>query len=104
MENTNTITYTTKPTFCDYYNDGLIDYRVSVFSKYSDDALAIFANIDGESKTVKINENLFAPIDLVKAYKELFKDDYADNKDEYVRAFCNYLIESGCDPEELEEA
>ena len=103
MNETNKITSATKPMFSDYYNDGFIDYRISIFSKYAEDALAIFANVDGESKTIKLDDNQFAPIYLVRAYKELFKDDYSDNKNDYIKAFCDYLVETGCDPEELED-
>ena len=100
MNKTNKITSETKPMFSDYCNDGLIDYRVAMFSS---EPIAIFANADGESKTVRVDDNQFAPVYLVRAYKELFKDDYSDNKNDYIRAFCDYLIETGCDPEELED-
>lgn len=81
-----------------HYNDGYIDMRV-----IDEFAMAVLTNSDGDCKTVGFDDNFFSPLDLVKAYRSLFKEEWGEDKDSFVSAFKDYLIATGCSAEEVEE-
>lgn len=81
-----------------HFNDGYVDFRV-----IDEFCMAVFANRDGDSKTVGFDDNFFSPIDLVKAYKDVFKEDWGEDKESFAAVFKAYLIACGCKAEEVEE-
>ena len=81
-----------------HYNDGLIDVS------YVDDFLfVVFVNIDGDCKVVSYDDNFFAPIDLLKAYRELWKESWNDDFEESFNGFKKWMLENGCPEEDLVE-
>ena len=67
--------------------------------------MIVFTNCDGATKVVGYDDNFFAPIDLLKAYRELWRSDWNmdDEKEVYIKKFKEWNILCGCNPEELEE-
>ena len=92
------------PTFeepdTEHYNDGMIDVR-----NITEFCMIVFTNCNGETKTIGYDDNFFAPIDLLKAYRELWRSGWNmdDEKEVYIKKFKEWNILCGCDPEELEE-
>ncbi len=85
----------------EHYNDGMIDHRnIQEFCRI------VFTNCDGDTKVVGYDDNFFAPIDLLKAYKSLISDEWGLNdteKETLINNYKKYLVKTGVKPEELEE-
>ena len=84
----------------EHYGDGMIDVR-----NIPDFSLVSFVNCDGDSKTVGYDDNRFVPTDLIAAYRSLWKAEWGMDGElpAYVDKYKAYLLETGCDPKELEE-
>ncbi len=82
-----------------HFFDGFIDVRV-----IPEFCLVIFASIEGDVKTVSFDDNFFSPSDLIKAYKDLWRTSWGwYEADDCLKAYKDYLVACGVNPEELEE-
>ena len=81
-----------------HYNDGSVDVRT-----ISEFCLTVFTNTDGKTVIVNFDDNLFSPSDLVAAYKESLEalDPEPEEKESLIAKYRNYLIECGCEKEEV---
>lgn len=87
------------------YNDDVIDVHLASFD-YTFGPYFVLVSCEGKSKIVSVDDNFFAPIDLVSAYRELFPEDWCEDREaeleRRVARFKEWLIETGCDPDGLE--
>lgn len=89
------------------YNDDVIDVHLASFD-YTFGPYFVLVSCEGKSKIVSADDNFFAPADLVRAYRELFPEGwYAEDQEgeveKRVAKFKEWLIETGCEPADLEE-
>ena len=84
----------------DHYNDGMIDVR-----NIPDFNLIVFTSNEGDTKTVGYDDNFFHPSCLLGVYRSLWKKTWnMDNElPDYVNRYKEYLLKTGCSPEDLEE-
>lgn len=83
----------------DHYQDSVIDVRI-----IEDFGIAVFCTFDAETSTLNVDNPMYTPADMVDAYTELFDRSVwtcSEDKDDCVKAFCDWLIENGCTREEL---
>ncbi len=87
------------------FNDDVIDVHLASFD-YVFGPYFVLVNCEGKSKIVSVDDNFFAPIDLVKAYRELFPEDWCEDQEaeleRRVARFKEWLVWTGCDPNDLE--
>ena len=87
----------------DYYDDGLV---LITFSKEMADPICVLAGATGKSKLLCIDDNFFSPSDIVIAYAEVLDPKEwgmdAEEINSHLDDVKNWLIENGCNPEELE--
>lgn len=82
----------------DHYNDGLIDVRnIPEFN------LWVFLDNDGHMEQVSYDDNFFAPIELVKAYRRLYGCHFLNDKSDYIGRFKLWLKSTGVESEKLAE-
>ena len=83
----------------EHYNDGMIDIR-----NIQDFCMMVLTNCDGDAKSVGYDDNFYSPADLIEAYESLWRTDWNmdDEKALYVKKLKDWMILTGCDPEELE--
>ena len=90
-----------------HYNDGCVDYRViqgNSKRRFFFGGIGVFVSESGFSKAISLEDNFFAPIELVKAYRLAISTAIEESPiEDYVAAFKAYLIRTGCDPEDLIE-
>ena len=67
--------------------------------------LIVFTSNEGDTKTVGYDDNFFHPSCLLGVYRSLWKKTWnMDNElPDYVNRYKEYLLKTGCDPEDLEE-
>ena len=81
-----------------HYNDGLIDVS------YIDDfCFIVFVNIDGECKVISYDNNFFSPSDMLRAYRELWRESWNDDFEECFNGFKKWMLDNGCPEEDLVE-
>jgi len=89
-----------EPADPDHYNDDMIDVR-----HIPEFCMMVLTNCDGDTKAVGYDGNFFAPIDIVEAYKSLWRSDWnmGEEKPLYVQKLKEWMIATGCQADELEE-
>ena len=83
----------------DHYQDSIVDVRF-----IEEFGIAIFCTVDAELSSINTDNPLFNPSDLVEMYSNIFDNSVwslQEDKEEYIKDFCDWLIENGCDKEDL---
>ena len=87
----------------DYYED---EYVLITFSKTWGEPMCVLAGATGKTKAICVSTNFFSPSDIVIAYAEVLDPKEWDMDAEEINSHLddvkNWLIENGCNPEELE--
>lgn len=89
-----------------HYNDDVVDVYLASFD-YMFGPFFVLVNCEGKSRTISVDDNFFAPIELVIAYRDLFPEGWCEDQDAEVERrvakFKEWLVSTGCEPTDLEE-
>lgn len=82
------------------YNDGMIA-KIDI----DEFCMVVLVNCDGDTQTVSYDSNFFAPIDILRAYRQLWKKEWNmdDELEDYIAKFKKHLAYQGAQESELEE-
>ena len=83
-----------------HYHDGLMNVQI-----IPDFGLWVFTNFEGDTKVVSYEDNFFSVVDMLKAYRELWKPGFTQEQEEpaFFDAFKKWLVATGANEAELED-